>query len=46
MSPDPDVVNAIAGIAALVNSLILVPSILALRKIATQHEGRLSRLEG
>lgn len=34
---DSDTANGIAGIAALVNSLILVPSILALRKIAGSH---------
>ncbi len=35
----------IAGLAALVNSLVLVPSVLALRKIAKGHDERLSVLE-
>ena len=30
----------IAGLAALVNSLVLVPSVMALRKIAKAHEDR------
>ncbi len=42
---DPDLVNGIAGIAALVNSLVLVPSILALRKIAKSHDDRITVLE-
>jgi hypothetical protein len=42
---DSDTVNGIAGIVALVNSLMLVPSIMALRKIAEKHEGRLEKLE-
>jgi hypothetical protein len=36
---------SIEGVAALVNSLVLVPSIVALRKIATSHETRISSLE-
>jgi hypothetical protein len=35
----------IAGLAALVNSLVLVPSILALRKIAKGHDERIVVLE-
>jgi len=37
--------NGIAGIAALVNSLLMVPSVLALRRIANSHEHRITRLE-
>lgn len=44
--PDSDTVNAIAGVAALVNSLILVPSVMALRKIAAHLDTRVTKLEG
>jgi hypothetical protein len=42
---DPDIVNGIAGVAALVNSLVLVPSVMALRKIAKGHDERIVALE-
>jgi hypothetical protein len=42
---DSEAINAIAGIAALVNSLVLVPSVLALRKLAANHDGRITKLE-
>lgn len=35
----------IAGLAALVNSMVLVPSIIALRKIAKGHDERITALE-
>lgn len=37
--------DVIAGIAALANSLVLVPSVMALRKLAASHEERITRLE-
>lgn len=42
---DLNVVNGIAGIAALVNSLLMVPSVMALRRIANSHESRITKLE-
>lgn len=36
---------SIEGLAALANSLMLVPSVLALRKIAKGHDDRLTVLE-
>jgi hypothetical protein len=38
-------VNTLAGLAALVNSLILAPTVLALRKIANRHDEDLDDLD-
>lgn len=37
--------NALAGVAALVNSLLMAPSVAALRKIAKRHDGVLDEHE-
>lgn len=43
---DVETVNGLAGIAALINSLLMVPAVRALRQIAKGHETRISKLEG
>lgn len=41
MTLTPDVANGLAGLASLVTSLLLVPTLISLRKIASKHEERL-----
>lgn len=38
---DASTANGIAGIASLVTSLLMAPTILALRRIATRHDEKL-----
>lgn len=38
---DAETANGLAGIASLVTSVLLVPTILSLRKIASKHEERI-----
>lgn len=35
--------NSLAGVAALINSMVMVPSVMALRKIADRHDDKLDR---
>lgn len=41
MTMDPEIANGMAGIASLVTSLLMVPTILSLRKIATRHDNQI-----
>jgi hypothetical protein len=45
VSLDSEFINGLAGVVALVNSLVLVPSVMALRKIAQNHDERIKTLE-
>jgi hypothetical protein len=45
MRIDADVVNGLAGLAALVNSLLMWPTIKAIKRIALDLDRRVSKLE-
>ena len=45
MEISPEILNGLAGLAALVNSLLMWPTVKALKRIAEDHGARITTLE-